>query len=246
MQETHHFPHMILQPLVITMICILLATFLRRVSLRVGVASFAAVYLACAAAQVEGAASTASVHRMPETDKALFGWLNMNTEQGAVVATTDLRLTTILPLYTHDGTLFANGSRTSASNEELIERYLLASKLIQAPASTVRSQLSQGIGEGSPIPVMTYSEFLFETAPQKDPIRWKLTPTATDQVLEEYQQLDPAAELKHLRVDYLWLSSGTPGQKSTAIGRFRCLRVPPAPCGDSGKCKEIRFLPRSL
>jgi hypothetical protein len=147
---------------------------------------------------------------MPESDKALFNWLNANTEQGAVVATTDLRLATILPLYTHDSTLMANGSRTSATNEELIERYLLANKLIQAPTLTVQSKLSQGLGAGSPLPVMTYSEFLFEAAPQKDAIRWSLTPEATEQAIQQYQQIDPSTELLRLRVDYIWLSSGTP------------------------------------
>jgi len=119
-------------------------------------------------------------------------------------------LATVLPLYTHDGTLMANGSRTSAPDEELIERYLLASKLVQTPASTVRTELAQGIGAGSPLPVTTYSEFLFETAPQKDPIHWLLIPEATDQAVMEYQHLDPAAELQHLRVDFVWLSNGSP------------------------------------
>jgi hypothetical protein len=213
-QETHHFPHMILQPLFVIMVCIVIASLLREAGFRLGIAGLAMVYIACAAAQIEAAASTASVHRIPATDRSLFAWLNANTEAGAVVATTDLRLATILPLYTHDGTLMANGSRTSASNEELIERYLLANKLIQAPAATVRSELSQGVGSGSPLPLMTYSEFLFETAPQKDPIRWNLTPDAIEQVMREYQHLDPAAELQHLRVDYVWLSGGSPSKLS--------------------------------
>jgi hypothetical protein len=176
---------------------------------RLGVVGFAALYLVCAAAQIEGAASTASVHRMLESDKSLFAWLNANSEIGAVVATTDLRLATILPLYTHNGTLMANGSCTSASNDELIERYLLANRLIQAPASIVRTELSQEIEAGSPLPLVTYSEFLFETAPQKDPTHRKLTPEATQQALQEYQYIDPATELQHLRVDYVWISSGT-------------------------------------
>jgi hypothetical protein len=203
---------MILQPLVAIMICIVVATAMRGVTLKASVAAFAAVYVVCAAAQVEGAASTASVHIMPTTDKTLFAWLNANSETGAVIVTTDLRLATILPLYTHDGTLMANGSRTLASNEELIERYLLVNKLVQTPDSLVRSELSQGITEGSPLPVVTYSEFLFETAPIKDPVRWSLTPEATDKIVNEYQQMNPAAELQHFRVDYVWLSSGTPVQ----------------------------------
>jgi hypothetical protein len=57
---------------------------------------------------------------------------------------------------------------------------------------------------------MTYSEFLFEAAPQKDAIRWSLTPEATEQAIQQYQQIDPSTELLRLRVDYIWLSSGTP------------------------------------
>ena len=80
------------------------------------------LYLACGAAQVEAAGTTAQLHRVRTSDQALFGWLEQNSEVGAVVATTDLRLSTVLPVYTHDGTLLANGSRTSASDDELIER----------------------------------------------------------------------------------------------------------------------------
>lgn len=209
-QETHHFPHMILQPLVVLMICILTASSLTKVRPRISFAAFAAIYLACAAAQVEGAASTASVHRFAESDKSLFAWLNGNSETGAVVATTDLSLATVLPLYTHDGTLLANGSRTSATNQELMERFLLANKLVQAPDSAVRSELSQGIEIASPAMQMTYSAFLYETAPQRDPAHARLTPEAVDQAVQEYKTIDLAYELLHLRVDYVWLSNGTP------------------------------------
>ena len=211
-QETHHFPHMILQPLVVMMFCIVAAAYFDRMSPRLGVVGFATLYLACAAAQIEGAASTASVHRMPESDKSLFAWLNANSEVGAVVATTEIRMATILPLYTHDGTLMANGSSTSASNDELIERYLLANRLIQAPASEVRSELSHGIDFSSSAMEMTYSGFLFEIAPQRDPSHARLTPKATEQALQEYQNMDPAKELQHLRVDYAWLNAGAPAE----------------------------------
>jgi hypothetical protein len=129
-----------------------------------------------------------------------------------VVATTDLRLATALPLYTHNGTLVANGSRTSASDRELVERYLLASALTRTPAGTVEAALSQETGSANmPLPLSTASYFLFETSPEYfDPSRRRMKESALPAVMERYRNMDVADELKRLRVDYVWMNSDRP------------------------------------
>ena len=213
-QAEHHFPHMLLQPVAVVLVCLLASASSRR--LRVGALGggmiFAVLFLSCCSAQVEAAKNSAKIHRMPTADRALFEWLREHSAVGSVVATTDLRLATVLPLYTHNGTLVANGSRTSASDRELVERYLLASALTRTPAGTVEAALSQETGSANmPLPLSTASYFLFETSPEYiDSSRRKMKESALPAVMERYRNMDVADELKRLRVDYVWMNSGRP------------------------------------
>jgi hypothetical protein len=213
-QAEHHFPHMLLQPVAVLAICLLAAASSRlfRVGTTCGSVLFGAIFLACCGAQVEAARNTAQIHRVPASDRALFGWLRENSQPGSVVATTELRLVTILPLYTRNGTLIANGSRTSGSNRELVERYLLASALTRTPPGAVEAALAeQGGWADSPLPLATASYFLFETAPEYfDSSRRRIKESVLPGVMEWYRTMDVAEELKRFRVDYVWMRGGPP------------------------------------
>ncbi|HEX9199864.1 MAG TPA: hypothetical protein VF865_09920 [Acidobacteriaceae bacterium] len=213
-QAEHHFPHMLLQPVAVVLVCLLAAASSRwlKMGTLCGGILFVALFLACCGAQVEAARNSAEIHRMSAADRVLFGWLQAYSAAGSVVATTDLRLATVLPLYTHNGTLVANGTRTSASDRELVERYLLASALTRTPAVKVEAALSQEIGSANlPLPLVTVSYFLFETSPEFiDSSRRRMKQSVLPGVMEWYRHMDVADELKLLRVDYVWTNSGLP------------------------------------
>jgi hypothetical protein len=212
-QAEQHFPHMVLQPMVLLLFCLVTALWVgkRSWSVAAGAVAFSLLYLACGAAQVEAAGTTAQLHRVRTSDQVLFGWLEQHSEAGAVVATTDLRLSTVLPVYTHDGTLLANGSRTSASDDELIERYFLASALTSIPPETVERQLTQQNGTpDSGLPIATYSYFLFEHSPYVDSSLRRIRTDKLADVMERYRTLDLGAELEHFRVNYVWMTDGEP------------------------------------
>jgi hypothetical protein len=213
-QAEHHFPHMLLQPVALMLVCLLVAASSRRLRLgsaRAGVL-LGVIVLACSGSQVEAAKNTAEIHRVPVADRTLLAWLRQNSQPGSVVATTDLRLATVLPLYTENGTLVANGSRTSGSDRELVERYLLASALTQEPAESVRAALTQEGGSvDSALPAATVSYFLFETSPEYfDQSRHRIKESALPGVMKWYRTMDVGEELKRLRVDYVWMKSGAP------------------------------------
>ena len=213
-QAENHFPHMVLQPMVLLLFCLVVTLWAgkRSWSVAAGAVAFSVLYLACGAAQVEAAGTTAQLHRVRTSDQALFGWLEQNSEVGAVVATTDLRLSTVLPVYTHDGTLLANGSRTSASDDELIERYLLASALTRTPPETVERQLMQQNGTpDSGLPIATYSYFLFEHSPYIDATLRRIRTDKLAGMMERYRTLDLGTKLEHFRVNYVWMKGGEPG-----------------------------------
>jgi hypothetical protein len=207
-QPEHHYPHMVLQPLGLTLLLLAFAGLTERVNLsrRSGAVLFAAVYLACCGSQLEAAVNSAEIHRMPETDRALFAWLGEHSDKGSMVATTDFRLCVVLPLYTHNGTLIADGTRSGASDAELVERFLLASALTRTPESIVQERLSQVGG-------ITYSYYLFETSPTYfDSNRHRIKEQALPAVMQQYRELNLAEELKRFRLDYVWMTDGPPAE----------------------------------
>jgi hypothetical protein len=126
-----------------------------------------------------------------------------------VVATDELDLSVILPVRTHNDLLFGNGSRTTATDWELIERFLLASRLAGASANDVRTELSRSRSPGTAVPEATYTSYLFETSP------WGTTgeqrrvrPDRLDEIMRSFVSMDPSAELSHYKVDYLWTEAG--------------------------------------
>jgi hypothetical protein len=125
LQAENHFPHMVIQPTVL-LVFFLLFVRLQRHWRRQGAdaiwtGAFVVVFLASALSQVTAAVNTARFHRIDPNNRMLFEWLEKHTRIGDVVATTNLQLCTEIPVYTHNSVLLAEGSRTSGTNEELIE-----------------------------------------------------------------------------------------------------------------------------
>jgi hypothetical protein len=212
-QAGHHFPHMVIQPALILLCLIMLLVMTetvrrQRSGLWAGVL-FAALFFVCTASQVEAGINSAPLHRVTTWEQVLFDWLNHNTHPGDVVATTSLQLALYMPVYSQDCTLMVNGSRTSASDSEILNRYLLAEALIGAPADTIANDLGSNaalsLSHGHPW--ASYPAFFYEYSSYLAD-RTTLTREVIEASLARYRSLSPADGLRHFRVDYLYSMNG--------------------------------------
>ena len=122
------------------------------------------------------------------------------------MATDDLGLSILLPCATHDSVLFANGSRSTASDEELMERFLLASRLSGASSEQVAIELQSETAER--IGVSSYAYYLFETSPYKDDVGQHIVSGQIPALLHWFRSMNLEDELRRFRVDYLWTENG--------------------------------------
>jgi hypothetical protein len=205
-QASHHFPHMVLQPIGMMLFCILIALVSRDTGLwrKVVPAALFLMIVACVLTQFEAARDSAELHRLSPAKLQLFAWLNAHTEVGSVVATDNLELSAILPVQTHNSVLFSDGSRSGASDEELMERFLLTSRLSGDTAEQVRGELAAFTRTG--VPLMSYSRYLFETSLryEREGSDGHLAPERLPPVMAQFNAMDLASELRRFRVDYLW------------------------------------------
>ncbi len=218
LQAENHFPHMVIQPTVILVFGLLfvrvLIAWLGRgyehhpVLRGVGAGAFVLLFTACAVAQVTAGADTAQFHRMNPSNRMLFKWLGEHSRIGDVVATTSLQLCIELPVYTHNYTLLAEGSRTSGTNEEVIERLLLTDALASTPVSRVAEQLRETDSTPHALPLATHSYFLFEQSPYSNADGHRIFEAAIPPILAEYEHLSLSTELERYRVDYLYTLQG--------------------------------------
>jgi hypothetical protein len=208
-QSEFHLPHMVLQPLGLLLAGIVVAAAWQRMprswAAWAAAAGFVVFYAVSTAAQFETARNSAELHRISASDAALFAWLGTQSATGSVVATDDLPLSVELPVMTHNSVLFAEGSRGNATSAELLERFLLASRLVNAPPGRVQAELSQdSAGPPYATPVATYSYYLFEASELEDRGGRRIAARFLPGVMAQYAALDPAAELRRFRVDFLW------------------------------------------
>jgi hypothetical protein len=211
-QQVQHYPHMVLQPVGFMMMCVLAALVwpVGRVWRAVAGAGFVLLLGLGAVAQVETGRDTATLHSVPADERALFAWLNANSGMGSVVATDDLELSIVLPVQTHNSVLFADGSRSSADDHELMERFLLASRLEGVSSAEMEQRLSGEMPTDSHVQAANYPFYLFEFSDTYQRIRAerRVAPDRIAEVLAWYAAMVPVQELERFRVDYVWATRG--------------------------------------
>lgn len=211
-QQVQHYPHMVLQPVGLMMMAVLAAMAwpVGRVWATLAGVGFATLLGVAVLAQVEGGRDTAAMHAVPEARRELFAWLNGHTPVGSVVATDELGLSIVLPVETHNSVLFANGSRSSASDDELVERFLLASRLVGEPSEVVARELSGAMPKDVAEPPANYSLYLFEFSKkyQRHLAERRVAPAWIPVLLQQYAEMDLGRELERFRVDYVWVPTG--------------------------------------
>jgi hypothetical protein len=205
-QAEFHYTHMVIQPAAALLASLLVATLLAPTGVRpwLGRVAFAVLLLACTASQVNAGIHSAIFHKLQPADKALFDWLESHTAPGDVVATTKLRLCLEMPLYTHNRLLATNGTRSAGTDQELLDRLLLANRL----AGTSLPRLASRLRGDDPVPdgihFAGYGSNLFERSPLLNLGTRGLTEAAVASALERFQQMNPTQELQRFRVNYLY------------------------------------------
>jgi hypothetical protein len=155
------------------------------------------------------ASNTAPMHVYNEERKALYEWLNRNTPVDSVVMVPVSELSYLLPAYTHDYQWIPSGTRTTASNEEILDRFLIAAKLTGQSEQWVKTALAQSTAEGNQPLGHTYVYYLFQ-GNYNSPDR-RLRGEAIEAALERYKTMDLQHELSRFRLDYIYArGSGRP------------------------------------
>ena len=149
--------------------------------------------------QVVVAANTAEAHTMSSSRQQLFAWLNAHTQLDDVVLSRDKTINDLVPVQTHNRVFVPNAERTSAPDDEIAQRFLIAMKLLQHDAGDVRALLAQDVTHGEPPLGLTYSYFLFLA-----PDRWRLSDADIDRLLSSYGAIDLRTELGRWRLDYVY------------------------------------------
>jgi len=159
--------------------------------------------------QVTMSNTVAAAHEYQPQHRLLFDWLNAHTHQDDVVLATDKDVNDLLPVFTQNRVFVPNGERTSASNQEIGDRFLVAMKLLGHSESDVRTLLAQDVDHGKPPLGLTYTYFLFLGTDQ-----WRLPDSQINSMLAEYRGLDLPHELRVRRVDYVY---GRGREQPTAV-----------------------------
>ena len=170
--------------------------------------AFTAMVLLIAVAgfrQFAVARNTAPFHAVGAEREAVFGWLNHNANVGDVVMLPVSELSYLLPTETHCRQWIPNGTRTTASNEEILDRFLIASKLLRKGEAWVRYALSQSAADSGGLG-LTYVYYLFQ-GNYDSPDR-RLRDSAVNRAIARYGEIGLSHELARFRLDYVYKRAG--------------------------------------
>jgi hypothetical protein len=216
-EPEHHFPHMVIQPVSLIVAALLVLHLLVRPETR-GKASrishnaLVLLFLFCAIAQANSGYNSAEFHRIKPSDRQLFDWLKQGSAVADVVATTNMRLNITIPDFTHNDILVANGSRSSGTDAELVERFLVANALSGTSSTELKRELTETYNDrsrGSRPLQWTYSYYMFEHSPYFNIAEGNIQPGYLPIVLAKYDDVRAhlPEELQKFRVDFVFVSN---------------------------------------
>jgi hypothetical protein len=145
----------------------------------------------------------ADAHEYTPRHRLLFSWLNDSTSLDDVVLSTAKDVNDLIPVFTQDRVFVPNGERTSASNQEIATRFLIAMKLLDHGEHDIRRLLAQDVFHGEPPLGLTYTYFLFLGTND-----WRLPDSQIDDMLAQYRRLDLSTELARRRINYVYALDG--------------------------------------
>jgi len=206
-ESMEHYPNRVFQPFLFLAFFALASPALRRIFPRrwwrpLVAAGIALLIGIAAVRQTAVAANTAPKHVYTAEEQALFGWLNRQTPADSVVLLPVSELAQLLPAFTHNCQFIPNGTRTTASNAEILERFLAGEKLLGHADEWVRAALAQNADAGDQPLGITYAYYLFQSS-YDSPGR-RLQDAAIEAALAQFRAMDLAKELARFRLDYIY------------------------------------------
>jgi hypothetical protein len=206
-----HYPNRLFQPFLTITLFALASHPLMRLKHSQAVLVVAGIGLLALGAvrQVSMSVAVADTHEYTPQHRLLFGWLNAHTHLDDVVLATSKDVNDLIPVFTQDRVFVPNGERTSASNVEIADRFLIAMKLLNHGEGDVRALLAQDIYHGEPPLGLTYTYFLFLGTGT-----WRLPESQIDNMIGQYRALDLSTELGRRRLDYVY---GLNGEQPIAV-----------------------------
>jgi hypothetical protein len=171
--------------------------------------AFSAMALLIAVAtfrQVAVARNTAQFHAVGPERQVVFDWLNRNAGVGDVVLLPVSELSYLLPTETHCRQWIPNGTRTTASNGEILDRFLIAAKLLQKGETWVEKALSQSSADTGRGLGLTFTYYLFQgnfDSPDR-----RLRDAAVKRAVARYREINLTRDLALYRLDYVYRRTG--------------------------------------
>jgi hypothetical protein len=196
-----HFPNRLFQPL-LTLVAFTLCggiLGLFRYDNVILLTGAGVLVLLGATRQVMVSYAVADAHEYTPQHHLVFDWLNANTRLDDVVLASAKDMNDLIPVFTQDRVFVPNGERTSASNDEIGWRFVIAMKLLGHDESEIRALMAQDVTHGEPPIGLTYTYFLFLGTEN-----WRLTDTEIDRLLQQYRGLDLGKALGRWRIDYVY------------------------------------------
>lgn len=200
-----HFPNRLFQPF-LTIAAFALASrplLNLKYSQAVLIGLGALLFCLGTARQVTSSLAAAPAHEYVPQHRLLFDWLNANTRTDDVVLASAKDINDLIPVFTGDRVFVPNGERTSATNQEIAQRFLIAMKLLGHSESDVRALLAQDVQHGDPPLGLTYTYFLFLGTDN-----WRLPDSQIDGMLQTYRTLDLSQGLAERRLNFVYGRDG--------------------------------------
>lgn len=149
--------------------------------------------------QVGVSINVAPKHEYQQEYQLLFSWLNRNTQVDDVVIASNREINYLIPVYTHNRPFVPSGTRSTASSEEIMRRFLTAFKLLGHSEQSMRTILIEPVKNSCPFGC-PYGYYLF----QKMRMGFSLLDENVTKLLGAYSQLNMVRELQHFRADYIY------------------------------------------
>lgn len=211
-QHSHYFNRLI-QPVGILLVLALLgaAPFWARRWLAAGAGVFAVVLIGLGGyRQWRCSQATWADHRSNSDERELLAWLGARGDAGDVVGTTDLKLNALIPTLAGTWNFVPIADRSMGSYQEIIDRYVVISKLEGKNLDEMLAKLSERGDDDSRL----WRHALYQLLQ-----RYSLDPAVLAEFAQSWHRVDPDVALKTRRLDYLIVPAGSRARAVNAGAR---------------------------
>lgn len=151
--QSWHWTTRVINPLVIMILVYLISQKLGEKSKFGKFATYSLIFIFVLRAfvlQFVSSKNSFEGYTLPKTTLESFTWLNQNTPPDTVIISPSFETNSLIPLFTHNNVFLPIGNVTIASNQQIIERFLITSKFFEINQNKLAENLSyrgNGLGD---------------------------------------------------------------------------------------------------